>query len=169
MDLFEAIHGRRAIRQFIAGTVEDDTLHRILAAGMSAPSAGNEQPWHFVVIHNRATLAALSAAHPDAEMVQHAACAVLVCVDLKKVKYPDYWPADCAAATQNMLLAAHGLGLGSVWVGVHPRESRMSEIRTVITLPDDILPFSLLPIGVPGETKPPEDRYRSERVHEDRW
>ena len=169
MDLFETIHGRRAIRQFLPGTVDDDTLRRILAAAMSAPSAGNEQPWHFIVIHNRATLAALRAAHPYAEMVQHAACAILVCVDLKLVKHLDYWPADCAAATQNILLAVHGLGLGSVWVGVYPRESRMSEIRRVITLPENIIPFSLLPIGVPGEEKQTEDRYRSERVHEDRW
>ena len=169
MDLFEAIHGRRAIRQFVPGPVDDATIHRILSAAMSAPSAGNEQPWQFVVIHNRTTLSALSAAHPYAEMVQQAGCAILVCVDLKKVKYQDYWPADCAAATQNILLAVHGLGLGSVWVGVYPREARMNEIRKVITLPEHVLPFSLLPVGFPGETKPPEDRYRSERVHEDRW
>jgi nitroreductase len=169
MDLVNAIHGRRSIRQFVPGTLDDATMREILSAAMSAPSAGNEQPWHFVVVRNRTTLTALSNAHPYAEMVQHAACAILVCVDLTKVKHQDFWPADCAAATQNILLAVHGCGLGSVWVGVYPRESRMNEIRNVIALPENILPYSLLPIGVPGETKPSEDRYRSERVHEERW
>lgn len=169
MELFEAIHGRRSIRRFSTGTVDDATVTRILAAAMAAPSAGNEQPWHFIVIRNRATLAALSAAHPYAEMVQHAACAVLVCAEMKKVKHHDYWPADCAAATENILLATHASGLGSVWVGVYPREARMQEILRVVALPDDVIPYALLPIGIPGETKGPDDRYKTERVHEDRW
>jgi nitroreductase len=169
MELFDAIHGRRSIRHFSAGTVGDEVVHTILSAAMSAPSAGNEQPWHFIVVRDRSILAALSSAHPYAEMVQHAALAVLVCADMKIVKHRDYWPADCAAATQNILLAVHALGLGSVWVGVYPREARMAEVRRVITLPDDIIPYSLLPIGIPAENKPPEDRYKPERTHEDRW
>jgi nitroreductase len=169
MELFEAIHGRRSIRQFVAGTVDDATVRKILAAAMSAPSAGNEQPWHFLVIRDRAILSALSASHPYAEMVQHASLAVLVCADMKSVKHKDYWPADCAAASQNILLSVHALGLGSVWVGVYPREARITEIRRVIPLPDDIIPFCLLPIGIPGEAKSPEDRYNPGRTHEDRW
>ncbi len=169
MEFFEAIHGRRSIRQYTPGGIDDATIARILAAAMSAPSAGNEQPWHFIVIRNRATLTALSAAHPYAEMVQHASCAVLVCADMKAVKHQDYWPADCAAATQNILLSAHASGLGSVWVGIYPREARMQEIRRVIAMPDTVIPYALLPLGIPGETKAPENRYRTERVHEDRW
>ena len=169
MDLFDALHGRRSIRHFAAGTVDDDVVRTILSAAMAAPSAGNEQPWHFIVVRDPAILTALSAAHPYAEMVQHASLAVIVCADMKTVKHRDYWPADCAAATQNILLAVHALGLGSVWVGVYPREARMAEIRRVITLPDDIIPFSLLPVGIPAEHKSPEDRYNPERRHEDRW
>jgi nitroreductase len=169
MEIFEAIHGRRSIRQFVSGPVEDATVRKILAAAMAAPSAGNEQPWHFVVIRDRSILTALSGAHPYADMVQHATLAMLVCADMKIVKHRDYWPADCAAASQNILLSVHALGLGSVWVGVYPREARIAEIRRVITLPDDIIPFSLLPIGIPGETKSSEDRYKQERTHKDRW
>lgn len=169
MDTLEALHGRRSIRHFLPGEVGSGTLRTILSAAMAAPSAGNEQPWHFVVVRDRATLTALSGAHAYAEMVQHAALAILVCADLEIVKHRDYWPADCAAATQNILLAAHALGLGSVWVGVYPREARMLEIRRVIALPETIIPFSLLPVGIPGESKALEDRYNPERIHEDQW
>ena len=169
MELYEALHGRRSIRKYAPGTVDDATLERILRAGMAAPSAVNEQPWHFLVIRDKQTLEAISHSHPYAEMVAHAALAIIVCADMNLVKRADYWQHDCAAATQNILLAVHGEGLGSVWVGVYPREARMAEVRRVISLPDHVHPFCILPIGVPGESKGPEDRYKPERVHEDRW
>jgi len=169
MELYEAVHGRRSIRRFVPGAVSDAALERILRAGMAAPSAVNEQPWHFLILRDRPTLQALSESHPYAEMVAHAALAIVVCVDMTLVKRPDYWQHDCAAATQNILLAVHAEGLGSVWVGVYPREARITEVRKVIALPDHIHPFCILPVGVPGEHKGPEDRYRPERVHEDQW
>ncbi len=169
MDLFDAINGRRSMRHFRPGAVPDLALERLLRAGMAAPSAGNEQPWHFVIIRERATLAALSASHPYAGMVRDADLALLVCADLTAVKHRDFWPQDCAAATQNILLAAHALGLGSVWVGVYPRESRMREVRSIITLPDAVEPFSLLPVGFPREQKGPEDRFLSDRIHVEVW
>jgi len=169
MELFDALHGRRSIRQFRPGTVDDATLDRILRAGMAAPSAGNEQPWHFLIIRDRQALVALSESHTYAEMVAHAALAIVVCADMHLVKHEDYWQQDCAAATQNILLAVHGLGLGSVWVGVYPREARMVEVRRVIALPDHIQPFSILPVGIPGETKGIQDRFRPDRIHEEQW
>ncbi len=147
----------------------DGLLDRIVRAGCAAPSAGNEQPWHFLVIRERKTLVALSESHPYADMLREAPLAILVCADMELVKHKDYWPQDCAAAVQNMLLAAHGAGLGSVWVGVYPREARVAEVRRVITLPDSILPFALLPIGLPAEEKPPNDRYDRRRIHQEHW
>ena len=169
MEILDAILGRRSIRRYSEGEVAQNDLATILRAGMAAPSAGNEQPWHFITIRGRDTLSALSIAHPYAEMVATASVAILVCADTDVVKHRDYWPQDCAAATQNMLLAAHSLGLGSVWVGVYPREARVAEIRRVIPLPDRIIPFSLLPVGIPGERKPRIDRFFEERIHEEHW
>lgn len=169
MELMEAILGRRSIRQYIPGDIDENDLAKILRAGMAAPSAGNEQPWHFITIRNRDTLKALSEAHPYAEMVQSASLAILVCAEMEVVKHRDYWPQDCAAATENVLLAIHGLGLGSVWVGVYPREARVAEIRRIVLLPDHIIPFSLLPVGIPAEKKPPADRFTPNRLHEEHW
>lgn len=169
MEILDALFGRRSIRRYGKGEVDQNDLATILRAGMAAPSAGNEQPWHFIVVRNRDTLSALSTAHPYAEMVATASLAILVCADTDLVKHRDYWPQDCAAATQNMLLAVHSLGLGSVWVGVYPREARVAEIRRVIPLPDRIIPFSLLPVGFPGERKPRIDRFSENRIHEEHW
>ena len=169
MEILDAILGRRSIRRYKEGDVGENDLATILRAGMAAPSAGNEQPCHFIIIRNRDTLGALSTAHPYAEMVATASLAILVCADTDLVKHRDYWPQDCAAATQNILLAVQSLNLGSVWVGVYPREARVAEIRRVVPLPDRIIPFSLLPVGFPGEKKPRIDRFFVERIHEERW
>ena len=169
MDLMDALLSRRSIRKYIPGEIDPNDLARILRAGMAAPSAGNEQPWHFVVIRSRDTLKALSEAHPYAEMVQSASLAILVCAEMEVVKHRDFWPQDCAAATENILLAIHGLGLGSVWIGVYPREARVAEVRRVVILPDHVVPFSLLPVGIPGELKSPADRFTPNRLHEEHW
>jgi nitroreductase len=169
MDLLEAIARRRSIRRYNPDPVNDPLLHTILRAGCAAPSAGNEQPWHFLVIRSRDTLVALSKSHPYADMLREAPLAILLCADMDRVKHKDFWPQDCAAAAQNMLLAAHGAGLGSVWVGVHPREARVAEVRRVISLPETIIPFALLPFGFPAEEKAPEDRFDMQRVHIEQW
>ena len=169
MELFDAIARRRSIRRYKPDSVSDRLLHIMLRAGCAAPSAGNEQPWHFLVIRSRNTLVALSESHPYADMLREAPLAILLCADMDRVKHKDYWPQDCAAAAQNMLLAAHGVGLGSVWVGVYPREARVAEVRRVISLPDTIIPFALLPLGMPAEEKAPEDRFDLRRVHLEQW
>jgi len=169
MELFEAINTRRSIRSYTDKPVTDDILRRILAAGMMAPSAGNEQPWEFIIIRERNRLRAISQSHPHAEMVQHAQAAILACGNMDRVTHGEFWVQDLAAATQNMLLAAHALGLGSVWVGVHPREQRVADLRKVIPLPERIVPFALLPVGYPGEEKASRDRFSSSRIHMEKW
>ena len=169
MDLFDAIQGRRSIRVYAPRPVEDDLLQTVIAAGMQSPSAGNEQPWEFLVIRNRDTLCKIAADHPYAEMVAEAPAAILVCTDMARVKHRDYWQQDCAAAAQTMLLAAHGLGLGSVWVGIYPREARIRALAETVSLPEGVLPFCLLPVGFPGEVKEPEDRFDAARIHRERW
>jgi nitroreductase len=169
MDALHAIHTRRSIRKFKTTEVEDRLVEEIVAAGMMSPSAGNEQPWHFVVIKNPATLKALSTDHLYAACVSKAPMAILVCGDLTADRYQGFWVQDCAAATQNTLLAAHALGLASAWIGIYPRPQRLADIRSVIALPEHIRPFALLPLGYPDEAKAMEVRFDPARIHHEKW
>jgi nitroreductase len=169
MDTMEAIHTRRSIRKFGRDPVGDDTLRALLAAAMAAPSAGNQQAWQFVAITDRAVLDAIPKVHPYAGMLKTAPLAILICGDLREESHAGYWVQDCAAATQNLLLAAHALGLGAVWLGVHPRPDREKGLRELLGLPAEVMPLSLVAIGKPAEKKGHEDRYREDRVHRDRW
>ncbi len=169
MELFETINTRRSIRAYTDKAVTDDSLQRILAAGMMAPSAGNEQPWEFIIIRETDTLRAISEAHPHADMAQFAQAVIIACGDMDRVTHGEFWVQDLAAATQNMLLAAHALGLGSVWVGVYPREKRVTGIRKVVPMPERIVPFALLPVGYPAEEKASQDRFSASRVHTEKW
>jgi nitroreductase len=125
MDTIEAILTRRSYRKYNSNPVTEENINIILRAGMHAPSAGNQQPWHFVVIKERKILDKVPSVHPYAEMLKTAQAAVLVCCDLELEKHKGMFVQDCAAATQNMLLAAHALGLGTCWLGVYPRQDRM--------------------------------------------
>ena len=169
MDTLEAIHTRRSIRKYRDEPVPDELVERILAAAMMAPSARNGQPWQFVVIRDRELLVEIPRFQPFAQMAAQAPLAILICGDLQLEGSPGYWPIDCAAATQNLLLAAHDLGLGAVWTGVYPREERMNGFRRLLNLPDHVIPHSLVPLGYPGESRASESRYRADRVHHNAW
>lgn len=169
MNILEAIHTRRSIRKFTDEAVSEDELTQLLQAAMTAPSAGNAQPWHFVVIRERKTLEAIPSFHPYAAMCRQASLAILVCADPGLEKYPGYWVQDCSAAVQNILLAAHGLGLGAVWTGVYPDEPRMQGLREIAGLPDEIIPFALIPVGHPDQPSGKADRFRPERIHTETW
>jgi len=169
MELFEALLNRRSVRAFTAAPVGEDAVATLLEAAMHAPSAGNQRPWHFLVIRDRKILDAIPGVHPYAAMVGQAPVAILVCGGTQGLRHPDYWEQDCAAATQNLMLAAHGLGLGSVWVGLHPRASRVEALRSLLPLPEGIIPFALIPVGQPNEPLEKAERYQPERIHHDRW
>lgn len=149
--------------------MSDTELEAVLRAGMCAPSAGNERPWHFIVVKERKSLEELSRIQPHAQMVKESQMAVLVCADERLERYKGFWPQDCSAAMENMLLACTSLGLGSVWLGVYPIEDRVKAMREHFGLPAPIVPFALMPIGRPGEARPSNDRYESDRVHHERW
>ncbi|OHD57101.1 MAG: hypothetical protein A2Y33_09255 [Spirochaetes bacterium GWF1_51_8] len=164
-----AIYTRRSIRHYRPEQVPSEMIDLILRAGMAAPSAGNQQPWHFVVIDRRETLDRVPDIHPHSNMILEAPVAVLVCGDPSLEKHAGYWVQDCSAATENMLLEAQILGLGSVWLGVYPREDRVGGLRKLLSIPDGIIPFSLLPIGYPAVYKPPADRFIPERISNNEW
>ena len=169
MDTLEAIHTRRSIRKYQSQPVPEAFIKDILAAAMSAPSAGNEQPWHFVVITDREILEKVSGINPYAAMAKNAPLAILVCGDLSLEKYPGNWVLDCAAAVQNLLLAAHAKGLGAVWTGIYPEKDRMEGFRRLLDLPENVLAHTLVPLGYPAQSLPREDRYKQDRVHLERW
>ena len=164
-----SILGRRSIRKYTDRRVSDDLVTELLKAAMSAPSAGNQQPWQFVVVRSQEILDLIPAANPYAAMAPHASVVIAVCADLSHLKYEGYWVQDCSAATENLLLAANELGLGAVWLGVYPMEDRVLSIRRLLQLPEDVVPLSLVAVGYPAESPPPADRFDSGRVHYDRW
>lgn len=165
MDAIENILGRRSIRKYRNKPVAEEVVRQLLDAGMHAPSARNIQPWHFVVVNERELLDKLSVAHPYAKMLQQATLAILVCGDRNLQEMDGYIIQDCSAVTQNIMLAAHALGLGSVWLGMYPREERMKKVGDLLNIPSNILPVALISIGYPDESKPVPDRYKSDRIH----
>ncbi|MDD4050803.1 MAG: nitroreductase family protein [candidate division Zixibacteria bacterium] len=169
MEAIEAILGRRSIRRYYGRPVTEDQIEQILRAAMCAPSANNEQPWQFIVITDRRMLDRIPTVHPYSAMLKEAPLAILVCGDVSLDKSPGYWVVDCAAATQNLLVAAYALGLGTVWLGVYPREERMGDIAALFGLPDHVKPLALVAVGHPAEKKPANDRYDASRVRRNTW
>lgn len=169
MELLEGLFSRRSIRRYTGEKLTEKQIQLLLKAAMQAPSAVNCQPWHFLVITSREKMIEVTEVHPYAQMLKEAACAILVLGDTKLEHAPGYWAVDCAAATENILLAAHGMGFGAVWIGIHPRVERRSIFKKLFHLPDHIQPFALISIGYPAEEKPVEERYKKERVHINKW
>lgn len=169
MDIIELLLTRRSIRKYTNKDVSDEIIEKLLKAAMYAPSAGNQQPWHFLVLRDRNTFQKITEFHPYAKMLQEASVAILICGDTSLETNKGYWPFDCSAATENVLIAAHGLGLGSVWLGIYPRPNRQDGMRKLFQLPDNIMPFSLISIGYPAEKKKTPLRFKPERIHYDKW
>jgi len=170
MDAMDALFSRRSIRKYTAEAITEEVLREILEAAMSAPSAGNQQSWHFIIIDDRKILNEVPTFHPHSLMLREAPVAVLVCGDLHLEKHIGYWVQDCSAATENLLLAVHAKGLGAVWLGIYPREERVAGLRKLLAIPDHVIPFALVPIGHPSESKPPRpDRYHALKIHHNRW
>jgi len=166
----DIIFNRRSIRLYQAGpAISDETIHFLLDAAMSAPTARNRQPWHFVVVNRRDLLEELSRRHPYGKMLASAAMAVLVCGDPGLEDEESFIVQACSAATQNLLLAVESAGLGAVWLGVHPRKERSAAIKDLLGIPESIIPVALVSIGIPAEEKPRNTNFRQSRVHLNGW
>ncbi len=169
MDALEALLTRRAVREFTPEPVRADQIESILCAAMHAPSACNQQPWHFIVVDSRAQLNAIAGIHPYAQMLLQAPLAIIVCADLSLETCPGNWVIDCSAAMENLLLAAHALGLGAVWVGIYPVEERVSDISRLLNISGYAKPLCLAAIGHPSGPLPKADRFKPERIHRNTW
>jgi nitroreductase len=170
METLEAILTRRSIRQYTPQAVPDELVQELLAAAMQAPSAGNQQPWHFILVTAREQLNALADVLPYGQMLRAAPLGIAVCADLELEKHPGYWVQDCSAATQNLLLAAHARRLGAVWLGVYPVEERVASVKQVLGLPEQVVPLCVISLGYPlTQLKPPARRYDETRLHHNHW
>ncbi len=169
MEANEAILTRRSIRRYTNKMVTDEQLDILLKAAMYAPSAVNKQPWHFVVFRSKKLMEEIVQVHKNAWMLNDASVAILVCFDEKLQHDTGYGPIDCSAASQNILLSAHALGLGACWIGIYPRDNRVEALHQIFNLPGHIQPFSVIAIGYSNEQKPFPERYRKDRIHYEKW
>lgn len=165
--IIQNIMTRTSVRAYTDQAIGKDTIEAILKAGMAAPTAVNAQPWHFVVVTNRAILDSLATSNPNARMLHQAPLAIVVCGDITKTlegKGREFWIQDCSAATENILLAAHAYGLGAVWTAAYPIDDRMASISTTLQLPETIVPLCAIIIGHPAENPEPKDKWKEENV-----
>ena len=166
----KAIIERRSIRRYTEEEVPWEMIEQLLRAGMAAPSAGNQQPWHFIVVTDRKAMLEIPKIQPYSEMLKEAgAHAIIVCGDPALEHHKGYWVQDCSAATENILIAAQSLGLGAVWLGFHPVEDRVESLRRLFGIPEAVIPLCVISFGFPAEKKEPADRYDEARIHMNRW
>ncbi|ABR46985.1 nitroreductase [Alkaliphilus metalliredigens QYMF] len=164
------IFSRRSIRKYKDQPVEEEQIQKMLRAAMYAPSAGNEKPWHFVIVKDRNKLNDITSFHPHTQMLKEAPLGIMVCADVSDVKYDGaFWVQDIAASVQNILLQGEELGLGTCWCGVYPREELVESFSKLAELPEHIIPVAVIAVGHPAEEREVRERYNPDRVHYETW
>lgn len=169
MNVIEAILTRRSIRKFTGEPVSEQDLETVLRAGCQAPSAHNFQPWEFIIIKDKNKFEKIAELHKYAKMLPQAEVCIIVCGDSNKQPKTGFLVEDCSASIQNILLAAHGIGLGAVWCGLYPVEEYTSAIKELCLLPDNIIPVGMIVLGHKGEDRKQEDRFKLEKLHYENW
>ena len=165
--VLDNIATRTSVRDYEARPVEKEKIEKMLRAAMAAPTAMNKQPWHFVVVDQRNVLDALAGANPYAKMLKKAPLAIVVCGNTNKMIEGggrDFWIQDASAATENLLLAAHAMGLGAVWTGAYPSEERCISISKVLSLSDNLIPLNMIVVGYPAEQPQPKQKFKEENI-----
>ncbi len=160
----DTINIRRSIRSFVSKNVEDDKIEKLLRAGMQAPSAGNQQPWEFVVVKDEETKDKLATISPYAKPCKEAPVSIVLLENSSNLKFPLNSDQDMGACAQNILLEAVELGLGAVWIGVKPYEDRIKIITEALNLPEKVVPFAIIPVGYSDMENKFVDRFDENRV-----
>ncbi|MDE6498798.1 MAG: nitroreductase family protein [Muribaculaceae bacterium] len=162
------IIGRTSVRRYTDQPVDTTLVEALCVAAMSAPSGVNKQPWELIVVDDRRLLAELAAELPYAKMTAQAPLAIVVCGNRERFLDGDdasLWEQDLSAASENILLAAHAVGLGAVWTCLYPHADRIEAVRRTLDIPDSVVPFNLIPVGHPAAAHEPMDKWHPERVH----
>jgi len=167
----DLIFGRRSIRVYSPGAIDDRVVTQLLEAAMAAPSAMTKDPWRFIVVRKEAILSAMATALPGGKMLSTATLAIVVCGDLDVAfeRHVSFMLQDCSAAVENLLLAAHALGLGACWVGVHPSEASARSLKGLLDLPGSVIPVAVISLGLPGEAPGSRTRFNKDYVHWEKW
>ena len=169
-DAIANIMTRTSVRDYTSTPISEATIDTLLRAGMAAPTARNKQPWKFIVVNQRELLDSIAKGNwrPAAK----AQAAIVVCGDISDPlpgEGKDYWVQDCSAATENILLAAHAVGLGAVWCGCYTISERVEMVKTTFAIPDSIIPLSVVMLGYPTGPQEPKDKYKPENIHYNKW
>jgi len=167
----EEIFTRRSIRKYADKPVEKEKIERILRAGMQAPSAMNGQPWEFLVVQDKIKLQRLSRMSLFSKMVAEAPLALILMGDTKKMRAKAFFPQDMGAASENIMLEATHLGLGTVWLGVYSNTERENYIKDLFDLPESVVPFSIIVVGYPGDNQENKfvDRFDPKKIHYEKY
>ncbi len=168
--VIDCIMTRASVRSYTTEVVNDSLVNKILRAGMAAPTAANQQPWKFVVVNEQALKDSITAAFEYTKMVESCSFAVVVCGDMDDLftgDVPDggFWVEDCSAAAENMLLAAHALGIGGVWCGIYPLKDREQRLRSILNLPSNLTPLNVMAFGYPAQDVAPKDKWAPDKIH----
>lgn len=169
METIEALLTRRSIRKYKDQKIEKDKMDLILKSAMYAPSAMNLQAWHYVVIDDNKIMEETIKSIPHAELLKQTPAAILVCGDAEIEKNESWMIQNCSAAIQNILLAAHGLGIGSCWIAIHGMDEVVNNVYKQFELPVNVVPISLIALGYPDEEVLAEDRFKKEKIHFNKW
>lgn len=169
MDILETIFTRRSIRKFTGEPIGDEDLKTILKAGFQAPSAHNYEPREYIVVRDKKIIEKITKFHKYSKMLPKAGCGIIVCGDKDKQPEIGFLVEDCSASMQNMLLAAHGIGLGAVWCGLYSVTKLTEAMADVLELPEHVIPIGMIVVGIKDESKEPIDRYDERKIHYDKW
>ncbi len=168
--VIDCIMTRASVRSYTGEQIDDSIVNKILRAGMAAPTAANKQPWQFIVVNEQNLKDSITAAFEYTKMVENCSFAVVVCGNMNKILKEDmpdggFWVEDCSAASENMLIAAHALGVGGVWCGIYPLKDREARLRSILNLPDNLTPLNVMAFGYPAQPVAPKDKWVPAKIH----
>ncbi len=170
-EVISNIKNRKSVRHFTGESVSKEDLNKILISAMCAPTAVNKQPWSFIAVTDRKTLDELSNKLPSAKMLSQSGAAIIICAIPEKAYdgKTEFAVIDCSLAGENILLTVESLGLGALWTAAYPDNDRMSTIRKILNIPENIIPLCVIPIGHPTGEDKPKDKFKEENIHWDKW
>ena len=169
--VYENIMSRSSVRAYSDKKISNEQIDTLLHAAMAAPTAVNKQPWRILVLQDKALQDSISANMNSMKMATDASAVIILCGDMDATfeKCPDYWVQDVSAATENLLLAAHSMGIGAVWCGVYPVTDRVNWFQKIFKMPDNIIPLACVCLGYPSAANTPKDKWIPEHVHYNTW